>query len=227
MKRWTGLVVPLVPLPLPLLLPLLFVACSDPPLGAHPSTGSSSGEPPVVIHDAGPDASPDAGPDASADGGPDAGQEPDLGATVVEGGVLFRLWAPHATSVAVVGDFPGSPASMIAEPDGLFRALVPSAHAGSLYHFTLDTPTGLLDRLDPRCREIALGATDCLVIDPSAYAWKSAPLTRPARHAVVVYELHVGGFTTAPGGTQGTLASARDKLGELADLGVNVVELMP
>ncbi len=217
MKRTSGLVVPL-------LIPLLLAgACSDPPLGASPSTGSSSGGPPIPLHDAGLDAASDAAPDAE----PDAGKEPGLGATVVAGGVLFRLWAPHATSVAVVGDFPEKTVTMSAEPEGLFRALVPGAHQGSLYHFTLDTPAGMLDRLDPHCREISAGAADCVVIDPAAYAWKSAPFARPARNAAVVYELHVGSFNVPPGASQGTLASARDKLGELADLGVNVVEIMP
>lgn len=85
----------------------------------------------------------------------------------------------------------------------------------------------MLDRLDPHCRTFSAGAADCVVIDPAAYAWKSAPFARPARNAAVVYELHVGSFNVPPGASQGTLASARDKLGELADLGVNVVEIMP
>ena len=42
----------------------------------------------------------------------------------------------------------------------------------------------------------------------------------------MVYELHVGSFAAPAGGT-GTLAAATARLGELAELGVNVVELMP
>jgi malto-oligosyltrehalose trehalohydrolase len=47
--------------------------------------------------------------------------------------------------------------------------------------------------------------------------WRGAPL-----HGSVIYELHIGTFTP-----EGTLDAAIDRLGHLADLGVDTVELMP
>jgi 1,4-alpha-glucan branching enzyme len=62
--------------------------------------------------------------------------------------------------------------------------------------------------------------------DPSGYAWQSGAFTRPSRAASVVYELHVGSFAPDASG-QGTFASTRDALPALAELGINVIELMP
>jgi len=174
--------------------------------------------------DAGADAGPAAG--VSDAGEADAGPPPAMGATVTAAGVTFRLWAPHATAVQLEGDFSSTPVPMTAEGSGLFATSVASAHAGTVYRFLLDTPSGQYTRLDPYCRQLA-DASSCAVVDPSSFAWSDATWQRPTRAASVVYELHVGSFAVPDGGTQGTLGSARAKLADLADLGVNVVELMP
>src|SRR5690606_26995221 len=59
------------------------------------------------------------------------------------------------------------------------------------------------------------------VIDPSLYEWRRSWAGRPWREAVV-YELHVGTFTAG-----GTFASARERLGFLAELGITAIEVMP
>jgi maltooligosyltrehalose trehalohydrolase len=60
------------------------------------------------------------------------------------------------------------------------------------------------------------------VFDPGAVAWTDADFAIPAMADLVIYELHVGTFTP-----DGTFDSAIEKLGELADLGINSVEVMP
>ncbi len=134
------------------------------------------------------------------------------------GGVEFRVWAPHATAARVTGDFPE--AAMQAGAGGVFTAHVPSAHAGQAYAFSLDTPQGTLTRRDPYCRQEDGGA--CRIVDPRAYTWKTSGFVRASRAESVVYELHVGSFASAP-----TFAAVTAKLADLADLGVNVIELMP
>jgi 1,4-alpha-glucan branching enzyme len=75
------------------------------------------------------------------------------------------------------------------------------------------------------CRERA--GADCRVVDPAAYAWTTPSFTRPSRSGAVVYEMHVGSVVVPSGASAGTFASAEDALPAIADLGVNVVELMP
>lgn len=146
-----------------------------------------------------------------------------LGAELEGSGVRFRVWAPNATAASVSGDF--AVTKMSADADGVFDAFVADAHVGSRYQFTFETPAGTLTRTDPYCRQLL--ADGCRVVDPRAYAWKTSTFTRPSRASSIVYELHLGSFAVDPGAPNGTFATAQKKLPELADLGVNVVELMP
>ena len=174
---------------------------------------------------------PDVDASSDARGATDAGDAsvhaatppPYLGGNVGDGEVVFRVWAPHATAVSVQGDFAQTSVAMAPVADGVFEAHVAGAHAGNTYTYLLTTAEGALTRVDPYCRELAGSA--CRVVDPNAFQWTSA-FTRPARNAAVIYEMHIGSFTSANGG-HGTFASTRDALPGLADLGVNVIELMP
>lgn len=150
-----------------------------------------------------------------------------FGANVVSGGVTFRVWAPHADAASVVGDFAGGTVAMEATSEGVFERTVASAEVGTIYHFRLETAGGALDRIDPYCRQLTADKSACLVVDPSAYEWKSAAFTAASRQTSVVYELHVGSFAVAEGAAHGTFASTAARLADLAELGINVVELMP
>jgi 1,4-alpha-glucan branching enzyme len=182
----------------------------------HPAIDGSA-----APHDAGRSDGPiDAGADA-ADAGP-----PSLGATVGPNGVTFRVWAPSATAARVTGDFTPTAIPMAPAGGGVFEVSASSAHAGSAYAFSLDTPSGTVARVDPYCRQLS-GSAACNVIDPATYAWKAPSFTRPARTGAVVYELHVGSFSVPAGASGGTFASVTASLPQLADLGVTAIELMP
>ncbi|HLF48912.1 MAG TPA: malto-oligosyltrehalose trehalohydrolase, partial [Methylomirabilota bacterium] len=60
------------------------------------------------------------------------------------------------------------------------------------------------------------------VVDHAAFPWSDQRWQPPPLAAGVIYELHVGTFTP-----EGTFASAIERLGHLADLGVTHVEVMP
>ncbi len=82
------------------------------------------------------------------------------------------------------------------------------------------------------CRDSAAGMPKCRVIDP-AFAWNGDRAPRIPWHEMVIYELHVGGFTsnhpdvpTALRGTYAGLASA-PVIAHLKKLGVTSLELMP
>ena len=61
-----------------------------------------------------------------------------------------------------------------------------------------------------------------MLVDPDAFMWTDQAWRGVPRHALVVYELHVGTFTEA-----GTFAAAGERLEDLVDLGVTAIELMP
>jgi len=71
-----------------------------------------------------------------------------------------------------------------------------------------------------------------VVADTSAYDWEGdAPLKRPFAR-VIIYEMHVRGFTAHPNSgvspeKRGTYAGLIDKIPYLKDLGITAVELLP
>lgn len=128
-----------------------------------------------------------------------------------------RVWAPDAEAVAMRlgdGDVAMSPAG-----DGWWVGPTRLAH-GTDYAFTVDGSDALPD---PRSAWQPHGVhAASRVFDPRLHEW--ADVDWPGRdvRGAVVYELHVGTFTP-----RGTLDSAAERLGHLAELGVQVVELMP
>lgn len=63
-----------------------------------------------------------------------------------DGSVIFRLYAPMAESVAVVGDFAAKPQSMTRGEDGVWQLhTAPLASEYYTYTFTVDGMAGLLD----------------------------------------------------------------------------------
>jgi 1,4-alpha-glucan branching enzyme len=151
-----------------------------------------------------------------------------MGATVVDGGTMFRVWAPNASSASVSGDFGnGAAVPLKAEGNGRFVATVAGARAGQHYRFTFTTDGQTFTRTDPCARALEGGSGDAIIVDPRTYAWKTKPFLAPRANEAVIYEMHVPSFNVAPGTSAGTFRSAVDKLDHLQALGVNMIELMP
>jgi 1,4-alpha-glucan branching enzyme len=192
----------------------VMVGCS----GVTPSPMPPTAMMPPTVSE--PDASiVDAGIGLSLDG---------PGAHLTAGGVLFRVWAPGARAAWVEGDF-GARVELSREDAGHFAAVVPGIGAGALYRFVLSPQDGgaELKRLDPYCRQRAADSTTCQMTSPFSYPWQDAAFVRAKQNLQVVYEMHIGSFTRDPMKGYGTFQTARARLSELAELGVNVVELMP
>jgi 1,4-alpha-glucan branching enzyme len=152
-----------------------------------------------------------------------------IGATPVDAGVEFRVWAPNARSVFVIGEAAGSSGrhELTKEDGGFFASRIEGARAGQKYRFeiaTADPSAPPLLRLDPRGR--AIDGNESVIVDPRTYGWKTKAFTAPARERAVIYEMHIGSFHAPAGGT-GTFATATQKLDALADLGIDAIELMP
>ena len=138
----------------------------------------------------------------------------------------FRVWAPRAQSIALsVG---GELHTLVDAGYGIREAVVDTP-AGADYGYLIDG-AGVGDPAD----------ADALLPDPCS-RWQPAGLrgrsrlfdaralpgrddgfVAPSPDELLLYELHIGTFTP-----EGTFAAAAQRIGELAQLGVTAVELMP
>ncbi|HTL70149.1 MAG TPA: malto-oligosyltrehalose trehalohydrolase [Candidatus Eisenbacteria bacterium] len=143
------------------------------------------------------------------------------GATCGPDGVFFRVWAPKRRRAEVVFEAPGpAPLELERGDDGWFAGHSPKAGPGTRYRYRLDGG-GLFP--DPYSRFQPAGPHGpSEVIDPAAYVWKDSGWTGLSLKGQVYYELHVGCFTS-----EGTFDAAARHLGQLRELGVTAVEIMP
>src|SRR4051794_750717 len=135
-----------------------------------------------------------------------------IGAELTDEGVHFRVWAPEHRALSVVIEG-GAEVELERDEDGYFSRLV-DAKAGARYRFKIG------DQLfpDPASRFQPEGPHGpSQVIDP-AFAWSEWHGVEPR----CFYEMHIGTFTQG-----GTFAVAAEKLPLLADIGINVIEVMP
>jgi maltooligosyltrehalose trehalohydrolase len=151
-----------------------------------------------------------------------------IGAEPCAAGTHFRVWAPRAQRLEVVlegaaGSDPQEPrnVALTAEPEGYFAGLAPGVDPGTRYRFRLDSQPNL--HPDPASRYQPDGCHGpSEVIDPTAFSWHDDGWRGPRLEGQVLYEMHVGTFTS-----EGTFAAAARHLAELAELGVTTIEVMP
>jgi maltooligosyltrehalose trehalohydrolase len=136
----------------------------------------------------------------------------------------FDVWAPDASDVSLLANGQQFPMKQVAgAPDagGWWSAPDAPADADVDYGYLLDGDTHPLP--DPRSRRLPDGVHALSrTFDPGSYAWQDAGWQGKELRGAVIYEIHIGTFTP-----EGTLDAAADKLGYLADLGIDFVELLP
>lgn len=142
-----------------------------------------------------------------------------------DGAIHVRVWAPAAELVELVIAGAEAPVDstfrLCGEGSGYHSGVIP-VQAGQLtYRFRLDGKEPLYP--DPASRfqpDGPHGASQ--LVDPSAFAWTDQNWGGPSLAGQVVYEMHVGTFTS-----EGNWMSASEQLEELADIGITLLELMP
>ncbi len=152
-----------------------------------------------------------------------------MGAIPYQGGTTFRVWAPNASAVSVIGDFNGWAADatpLASEADGFWSADVPNVADGAAYRYRLVAGEATFERRDPYGRALNADASASLVTRIVAPREKPGYQT-PAWNEMVIYELHIGTFNPAGGKVPGTFDDAITRFSYLRDLGVNTIEVLP
>jgi maltooligosyltrehalose trehalohydrolase len=148
----------------------------------------------------------------------DAPRRRSIGAEPIGDGVHFRVWAPSRKRVAVVID--GRDHPLERETGGHFSGFVAGARAGTRYRLRLDDEGETYP--DPASRSQPDGPHgESEVVDPHAYRWQTEWRGVDTK-GLIVSEIHIGTFTPA-----GTFVAAIEKLPLLAEVEINLIEVMP
>jgi 1,4-alpha-glucan branching enzyme len=145
-----------------------------------------------------------------------------FGAQCEDDAVRFRLWAPALDALdLVLQSASGEKLLPMDKGDsGWFELTTDAAAAGSRYGYQLGNGRRVPDPASRFQPNDVHGMSS--VVDPCAYDWRQANWRGRPWRDTVLYETHVGAFTTA-----GHYDGVREKLDCLADIGVTAVELMP
>ena len=133
----------------------------------------------------------------------------------------FRVWAPQCRGIELVVEAPTAlPVPLQAEGNGYFSTSL-DLGADALYRYRLDDSNILCP--DPCSRYQPQGPFGpSQVIDPALFRWSDSGWSGVQPQGCVIYEMHVGTFTP-----EGTWKTAEAQLPRLADVGINLVEVMP
>jgi len=145
-------------------------------------------------------------------------------------GTAFRVWAPNAQAVYVIGDFNDwkeNANPLVHEVDGYWSTDVAGAKPGQEYRYIIVNGEQRLHRLDPYSRQVTSSVGNSLIHDPN-FAWGGAGNFRSASwNELIIYEMHIGTFNPMSEERVGTFQRAARKLSYLRTLGVNAVQIMP
>jgi len=132
---------------------------------------------------------------------------------------LYNVWAPEATHVDLVLGADGGQVEPMKEAGEGWWSLDAESGDGR-YAFSLD---GGDPMPDPRGWRQPDGVhAPSALVDTGTFTWTDDNWTGKHLKGSVIYEVHVGTFTA-----EGTFDAAIEHLEHLADLGIDVVELMP
>jgi 1,4-alpha-glucan branching enzyme len=157
-----------------------------------------------------------------------------MGAHVDPDGTTFRVWAPSARSVSVIGEFngwTGDGAELTPSPAGIWSGRLAEARAGSSYKYRIVTASGAaLDKSDPFGFAAEEPPRTASVIADLDYEWGDGDwMTQRAERnrfdaPISIYEVHLGSWRYEPGGYRALAVQLAD---HLERTGFTHVELMP
>lgn len=152
-----------------------------------------------------------------------------MGAIVHDNGVFFRVWAPHADEVFVMGSFNSwnkKSNQLTEEGNGYWGVNVVEARDGDEYKFVLRNADKVLIKNDPYARQMDHSNGNSIVYE-NKFDWKNQVYFPPKWNELVIYELHIGTFNVKENGKPGDFYSAIERIPYLVKAGINAVEIMP
>ncbi|MDO4271524.1 MAG: alpha-amylase family glycosyl hydrolase [Candidatus Saccharibacteria bacterium] len=154
-----------------------------------------------------------------------------LGVELFESYAIFRVWAPFAREVAILGDFSNwQPVPMTKdETDGIWEVKINDVQAGHAYKYQIKGYDDIVRyHNDPRAIAVTDSDDGNGVVSDGKFDWGDfGKLVMVPRDRQVLYEMHIGTFVRPDAATPGNFQTAISKLDYLRDLGVTTIELMP
>ncbi|WP_346289912.1 malto-oligosyltrehalose trehalohydrolase [Sphaerothrix gracilis] len=130
----------------------------------------------------------------------------------------FTVWAPFAKDVTVV--FPEQGREATLEQEGEYwHGIVAEVAPDTLYRLCLDQGDAYPDPASHHQPKDVHGPS--AVVD-HGFDWQCTDWSGLPLESLIIYELHVGTFTP-----EGTFTAIIPRLPELAELGINAIEIMP
>jgi 1,4-alpha-glucan branching enzyme len=159
-------------------------------------------------------------------------------------GIEFRVWAPNASRVSVIGGFndwsAAASQSMTARDDGsgIWETFIEGVAHGTAYKFHIESAVTdhAVDKADPYARAAERPPGTASLVWNAPYRWQDEEWMRRRRAAnalsapISIYEVHLGSWRRRP--EQGNRSLTYRELAEVLpayarDLGFTHVELLP
>ena len=157
-----------------------------------------------------------------------------------EEGVMFRLWAPHARAVSVVGDFnswlPGSHPMEKVDEKGIWEVFVAGLKEYDVYKYCVITSDDRqVYKADPYAFHTETRPSNgSKVYQLEGYEWNDEAWMRahkkadPINTAMNIYEMHMGSWKMKENGNPYTYTEmAAELIPYLKEMGYTHVELLP
>ena len=157
-----------------------------------------------------------------------------------ETGVVFRVWAPHAVAISVVGDFnswkPGSHPMRKVDGDSVWKLFIPGMKEYDVYKYCVTTRAGdLVYKADPYAFHAETRPSNgSKVYDLNGYAWHDESWQAAQKKADVIngpmniYEMHAGSWKTKEDNVPYNYSELADQLiPYITEMGYTHVELLP
>ena len=148
----------------------------------------------------------------------------------------FRVWAPNARAVSVVGEFNGWNADTdpMMGQDGIWEAWLPGPRAGQLYQYAVLGCDGVLRyKTDPYAfaAELRPGTAGRLT-EERDFPWRDERFRRERREVyggpLNIYEVHLGSWRRREDGGFLSYRELGEQLADyVCDMGYTAVELLP
>src|SRR4051812_27345956 len=155
-----------------------------------------------------------------------------MGANLVADGATFRVWAPNARAVHVLGDFNDrrrdDSSLLTLDGHGHWRGFVPRVQDRDRYIFYVIGRGGEGPKRDPYARELGTPFPSDCIVRSADFPWHESSFVTPQFHNAVIYQLHVGTFFTPHLPDKGgTFLDVACRIPHFVELGVTVIQLMP